>query len=249
MDFVEQHYWDRSYSAFNYFVADDEITQWLSSVLMADRPPDRKSFEFGCCPGRYMARIGQFGFEVNGRDVSPDIESQNFRAWLEHLKINIGELAKGDALDYARTSNDKYDLVCSFGFIEHFSNYQEVIKLHDRLLKPGGILIISTPNFRGLFQQGLHKWLDNENLSRHNLQSMNPASWKKTLKNLNYKIEYSGYFGNFDFWYDAQKRTLVQAISIITLMKIKRRLKTLLPNCSLYSPYCGIIARKCMTEE
>lgn len=244
MDLIEQKYWNDSYSNFNYFVADDEITQWFESKIKLPTQKDYTSFEFGCCPGRYMARIGQMGFKVNGIDTSADIESQRFNEWLRSLEITIGDLSMGDALSYAQTSNDKYDLVCSFGFIEHFVNYHEVIKLHDKLLKPGGTLIISTPNFRGLIQHFLHRCLDSKNLSKHYLRSMRPRSWKTLLENMNYKIEYCGFFGNFDFWYDSQKRTLSQAIAIIIVMRIKNKLKRLLPNSSLYSPYCGIIARK-----
>ena len=38
-----------------------------------------------------------------------------------------------------------FDLVCSFGLIEHFVDKKEVIKVHQRFLAPGGFILILVP--------------------------------------------------------------------------------------------------------
>ncbi|MBL7740060.1 MAG: class I SAM-dependent methyltransferase [Chitinophagaceae bacterium] len=239
MDKVSQAYWDNSYSGYRYSIANDEVTKWLDKCIH-----DKKgtAFEAGCYPGRYLAYLGKKGWQVSGMDLTPRMES-DFKEWLLKNDITFGKIEKGDVLEYMKAGNDKYDLVCSFGFIEHFENFTEIIALHDRILTPNGKLIITTPHFRGAVQRFLHSWLDKENLNRHYIPSMNPSLWKKQLESMGYTVIWSGYFGNFDFWADRQKRNLFNKISLKIIYKLTSLLRWL-PDSRLYSPYCGIVAEK-----
>ena len=205
MDLVDQQYWDASYSNFQYFVAEDAITRWLDQYA-AWLPAGGQMFEFGCFPGRYMAHIGKKGLTVNGMDLVPNM-NEGFSGWLQSLGIRPGRLERADVLAYAADTPDRYDLVCSFGFIEHFRNFEEIIALHDRILKPGGALFITTPNFRGGLQHFLRSNLDKENLARHYIPSMQPQQWKTQLEQSGYDVKYAGCFGKFDFWFDPQSGT------------------------------------------
>lgn len=42
-------------------------------------------------------------------------------------------------------SKEKYDLVCSFGLIEHFYDKQKIMNAHKKFVKPGGIIMILVP--------------------------------------------------------------------------------------------------------
>jgi hypothetical protein len=125
---------------------------------------------------------------------------------------------------------------------EHFENWAEIIIKHTKLLKVGGYLIIETPNFAGLFQKVFHVLVDYDNYKRHVIESMNPKKWAFILGN-DFEIIYTGYFGIFTFWHENNKTNILQKIIIKgfgILGKILRRL----PCYRLYSPFCGIIARK-----
>jgi len=243
MDLVSQNYWDSSYNDFDYYIPSDEVTTWIDgfdkSLLQV---ASNNVFELGCFPGRYLSYIGKKGWRVNGMDLTPRVAT-DFVDWLKSIQIATGHIAAGDVLAYAKTTTDRYDMVCSFGFIEHFENFDEIIRLHDSILKPGGRLMITTPNFRGGIQKFLHTTLDAENLARHYLPSMKPYLWKKQLEAMGYTIQYAGYFGNFDFWSDNQERNALQKLSLKVVRKIKPLLK-LLPDNAAYSPYCGIFAQK-----
>src|SRR5690349_4316163 len=115
MDKVSQSYWDSSYSAYQYGIANDDVTKWLAKHLSKQQGT---AFEAGCYPGRYLAFLGQSGWIVNGMDLTPRIE-EDFKEWIAKNEIRFNKIVKGDVLEYMRTSPDKYDLVCSFGFIEH----------------------------------------------------------------------------------------------------------------------------------
>ena len=239
MDKVEQSYWDSSYSGFDYSIANDKVTNWLSNHVAIEQG---NVFEAGCFPGRYLAWFGKRGLTVSGMDLTPRIET-DFKQWLKNNDIQIFKIGRGDVLKYMETSNDRYDLVCSFGFIEHFEDFENVITLHCNLLKDGGQLIITTPHFKGFFQKKLHAWLDKENLARHHLPAMDPVRWKGIVESCGLKVTWSGYFGNFDFWADRQKRGFFGRVCLKIVQTVTPLFRWL-PDSSLYSPYCGIVARK-----
>ena len=94
-------------------------------------------------------------------------------------------------------SKQKYDLVCSFGFIEHFSDVDLILKKHMNLLNKNGTLIIGIPNFRGLtgfFQKKLGKKI----LDAHKLDIMNLSFFKKIASDHSLTIEDISYLGGFD---------------------------------------------------
>jgi SAM-dependent methyltransferase len=100
-----------------------------------------------------------------------------------------------------------YDLVISMGFVEHFDNWPNVFKKHYELCNPGGTIIIGAPNFCTPLQRALHKSLDKENIENHCLHAMYPVAWDGYLRSLNMAIEYSGNYGNFNFWTQTPHKT------------------------------------------
>jgi len=179
------------------------------------------------------------GYILNGIDMVEKIEN-DMKSWLSEEGYNIGLLEKNNFWDFE--TKEKYDVVCSFGFLEHFIDWESVIIKKYLLLKNNGYLVIFVPNFTGIVQRLLHFFLDYKNYCRHNVKSMNPNKWIKCLDKQKYKIIYKGYFGRFDFWVDNQKRNIIQKYFLKTIEKMKNILSNL-PDCKLYSPYCGLIIK------
>jgi SAM-dependent methyltransferase len=240
MDLVEQNYWNESYKDFNFYIPSDAVTKFLDKYS----PTDRSSvFEIGCFPGRYLAHLGKNNWVVNGMDLAPGTETV-LVAWMKSQQIKTDFVKNGNVLNYLETTNHTYPFVCSFGFIEHFENFEEIIKLHARIVKPNGTLLITTPNFRGRMQFMLHKYLDRENFNRHYIPSMQPDIWKDALEKNGFRVEFSGFFGNFDFWVDRQKRNFLQKGFAEFFQRIAVPMFSWLPNSPTYSPYCGIVAKR-----
>ena len=160
--------------------------------------------------------------------------------WLKKNDFKIGNFIKDDIFNI--NQDKKYDIVFSSGFIEHFINFEEVINIHSKLVKIGGHIFITVPNFSGIIQKKLHTIFDIENLEKHYLPSMNPIKWVDILKKQNFKIIDSGYLGGFDFWVGNQKRSFFQKI-IIKLIRIFLPIRWL-PNSKKYSPEIFLIAKK-----
>ncbi len=239
MDTVHQSYWDNAYRSIHYSVGNDALTAWLDKVVV--RKP-QKVFEPGCYPGRYLAYLGKKGWQVSGVDLTPRMET-DFGPWLTQEGITLGRIERGDALAYMATTEDRYDLVCSFGFIEHFWSFDEIIRLHAKITKPGGQIVIATPNFRGTVQLLLHSWLDKENLDRHVIPAMSPKTWVGQLRRAGCEVSWVGHMGGFDFWTDRKPQKLIERLAWKLVRCCGRSLKWL-PQHEAYSPYCGIVATK-----
>lgn len=80
--------------------------------------------------------------EVIGGDIAAEAVEECSRTWKRpNLKFAVLD---GTALPYPDMHFDK---VISFETIEHTTAYREMLREFHRVLKPGGIAFISTPNF------------------------------------------------------------------------------------------------------
>lgn len=138
----------------------------------------KSCLEIGCVPGRFLAYLCKnFGYFPEGIDYMKDTK-----------KIIATTLLNNGLQDFVIYEEDfikwgiikQYDLVCSFGFIEHFEGdlNRQVVKKHIELLKSGGKLIIDIPNFN-YCQYLFHLMLNREVLKTHNVKIMNLAYFKK----------------------------------------------------------------------
>ena len=103
-----------------------------------------KILDVGCGNARDIACIVQQGAEVTGIDISEGMVAES-RVELEKLGYNKVTLEVGDAtqLHYADSEFDK--VLCS-EVIEHIPDADKALSEIYRVLKPNGILVLSTPN-------------------------------------------------------------------------------------------------------
>jgi L-malate glycosyltransferase len=196
MDFVSQQYWDESYmqTEFSRVQADDFLR--LALLKYIPQAQRGKAMEVGCYPGGYLSVLGDLGYELHGIDLTP--KTNQLSQYLKDAGYKVGTISQAEFISF--TTAEKYQVVTSFGFIEHFESYRAIIVKHTELVADGGYLVISTPNFRGFFQRAFHQLFDTPNLRRHNLKSMNPYEWASLVKELGYEILFSGYGGGARFW-------------------------------------------------
>lgn len=168
----------------------------LASAIKTHIPQiEGEVFEVGCAPGKWLAYMAkEFSLVPSGLEYSKagmKATEKNF----EILGLQGGEIYTGDFFNIQPIK--QFDVVMSFGFIEHFSNVDEVINLHLDWLKPGGVLVLGVPNFRGIYKfiQGV---LDQEILDKHNLDIMNLEFFQQLKKRFPISEIYSGYIGSFE---------------------------------------------------
>ncbi len=237
----KQEEWDYDYENMTFFKPGDadEVRKWITRFMPLF---SGRCFEVGCFPGRYLTIFGENGMELNGIDLTPRV-NEELPAWLKSNDYLVGTFYRENFLD--THLKEKYNVVSSFGFIEHFNNWPEVILKHYEMVVKSGYLMISTPNFRGYFQKLLHSKLDNVNFHKHVIDSMNPELWSLLFKDKECEIIFSGYFGKFDFWHVWQSRKYWQRFILYRFIKIVPLLKKIVFfNSKALSPFCGIVVKK-----
>lgn len=243
--YTKKKYWDGFWRKANQYKVIDInnetvklVEQWIPNAENG-----QECFEIGCCPCSYLAYMGiKKKYVINGLDYSDGINGKLFE-WLSKLPIKLGKIEKKDFLK--SIPKQKYHFVYSLGFIEHFGDYQKVLRMHIPYVEKGGYLLITTPNFEGAIQHFLHKVFDNENLKRHNLNSMHPEVWKKLIKEEEFDILFCGYYGGFHFWVEEQKRSAIMKVLLSSIFNISTLLERKgIKSRKIYSPYCALIARK-----
>lgn len=237
---LPQSSWDDAYSQYQYRDAadDDALVQWIRRWIP---PRTGTCLEFGCFPGRYLTVFGKLGYELHGVDLTPRVE-QDFAPWLSAQGYRVGQIARDDALLWE--PNRRYDVVCSFGFIEHFDDWRAVLRRQARLVDRDGWLMITAPNFRGALQWLLHRALDARNLKRHRMGSMDVRAWAEEAEKLGFAVAEAAYIGRFEFWHADEERNGFQRLGLKLARRAERWLRRLPAGHRLYSPYCGLVARR-----
>jgi ubiquinone/menaquinone biosynthesis C-methylase UbiE len=105
-------------------------------IGMMDKEPRGRVLDVPTGTGILAERLRKMGFEVSCCDINPSFFS------VPDLKVEIGDL--NQSLPYANNSFDY--LICLEG-IEHTENPSNAIREFQRILKKGGRIFISTPNF------------------------------------------------------------------------------------------------------
>jgi 2-polyprenyl-3-methyl-5-hydroxy-6-metoxy-1,4-benzoquinol methylase len=235
--------WEKDYEKQNFCRQsnDHSINILLNKYIPA--ASGKSCLEIGSYPGPFLATLGDKGYKLNGVDFNPNNDTK-LPLWLKSEGLVTEEFWVADFFEFK--TDRTFDVVASFGFIEHFTNYEEVIEKHAALVNGQGWLVITTPNFKGSVQHFLHSWLDKENLKKHYLPSMNPDRWASLLSTQGFDILYKGYFGGFWFWYDPfQKRNSFQKAGLWFFARLVQRLRKLLWfESPAFSSYCGIVAKK-----
>lgn len=111
---------------------------------------NRQAIDLGCGRGEWLEWIRELGFEAAGTDLDPEMLA-DCRA----LDLPVQEK---DALEVLKSlSPDSIALVSAFHLVEHlpFDQVIELIKQAHRVLMPGGMIIMETPNSENL---GVGTW-------------------------------------------------------------------------------------------
>lgn len=136
--------------------------------------------ELGCAPGEMLRRIKSAVPEAKlmGIDYSENGLEQTKKN-LASFGINA-DLLLGDIFSF--TPAHVSDLVVSFGLIEHFTDPAELIRMHRKFAKPGGLIAVTVPNFaHPVVIKALRKYRPHD-LETHRLDIMNKQVLRKSFE-------------------------------------------------------------------
>ncbi|WP_428328584.1 class I SAM-dependent methyltransferase [Mucilaginibacter sp.] len=176
----------------------------------------KTAIELGGFPGYYATYLKKYQhLDTSLFDyyVHPELINQ----LLEKNGLKPGDISIIEADLFTYKPEKLYDMVLSFGLIEHFNDTKAIIETHLQFLKPGGTLFITLPNFTGV-NGWVQRKFDKDNYDKHNISSMNPDLLADSCRALGLKEVESYYHGRFTVWLENKAeqgsltKTLVKAI-------------------------------------
>lgn len=128
----EIHWW---------FKARKEIISKVLSTL--NLPSNAEILEIGSGMGGNLSMLEKFG---NVTAIEMDADAVKYTQ--EAYKASI---LQGSLPDNIPNADRKYDVVCLFDVLEHIDNDVEALESIKKLMKPGGLLILTVPAYQWLF--------------------------------------------------------------------------------------------------
>ena len=123
--------------------------EFFSNLFSQIEPHGKSLLEIGCANSSWLPYFAQeFGFNISGLDYS-EIGCEQSRKILLNSGIK-GDIICADFFSPPAFLVEKFDIVITFGVVEHFADTQSCIKALSKFLKPGGLLITNIPNMTGL---------------------------------------------------------------------------------------------------
>jgi 2-polyprenyl-3-methyl-5-hydroxy-6-metoxy-1,4-benzoquinol methylase len=151
--------------------------------------------EVGCGSSKWMPFFAsRFGYQVTGIDYSA-IGCLQASKLLQQAGV-AGEVFQRDALAENRDLCGRFDVVASLGLVEHFAVTSEITRSLARYVKPGGLLISSSPNLAGILGRA-QRFLNRPVYDVHvpfTLVQLIEAHYLAGLQ-----VESSAYLGGLDF--------------------------------------------------
>lgn len=159
-----------------------KILDYFISVKRQIKEP--RIIELGSGDGRFTAFIGEFG-NADAIELSKDAVI-NANKLYPHVNY-----MHGNVLDYP-LENSTYDVVISQEVIEHIEDQEKYIEVCFSILKPGGYLILTTPN-KKVFDH-----MKGGNWSRQPIEKVLTPNQLKALVKKKFKIiDYDSIILNF----------------------------------------------------
>jgi len=155
-----------------------------------------KVLEVGSAPGTHLVQLHQtYGFECYGVEYTPRGAELNKQVFQRH-GLDPAKVIQADFLspEFQTRYRAYFDIVVSRGFIEHFRDVDRVVSAHVNVLAPGGLLVVSIPNLRGI-NYGLALLFCKERLPLHNLAIMRRERFSKLFDLKGLIPLQCGYFG------------------------------------------------------
>ena len=189
---------------------------WKRELQLPERA---RTIEVGCGHGKFSMLLGLAGEDPTLLDYNEAVLAKS-RKW--HREIGLEpRTVSGDLMKLSYEMEGVYDVVCSFGTLEHFRGEHRLaaFQANARFLRQGGLLFFTVPNRHAVFYRiawGLRRRLAlvpahfyEQPFSRGELSEMAQCSSISPLE-----IRCLGTLkGDFDYWILENVKSLIRNVS------------------------------------
>jgi SAM-dependent methyltransferase len=245
LELTDIDYWDKKRKFFKpYHPKNNEFYEFLNAYL--PKRPEWSCAEIGGYPGSHLVFCAKnFGYKPVA------IEFSNYTEHIQDM-FEFNEIENFEIINknFFEIENRAFDIVLSFGFIEHFTKLEEVFSKHIEMLKPGGYLALSVPNFKGfqgwLRRHTMQKEFFDELWATHNPEAMSENFFLNMADQHNLDVIFCGARLKGDLWIDSHSSEIRSNRKwVISLYHFLQKLvRPFLPSNMWISPIIVMVARK-----
>jgi len=189
--------------SYDIFLCDAILQKYLPASFNTSVSSHKlKLCEIGCGDGRLVRKIADmFGYEPYGIEYS--------EVACEIAKSNNIEVIMGDIFDENILSKYKnyFDIVFSYGFIEHIHPVEKAIEIHLSLLKSGGYFFIQIPRLKG-FNYWKVRFFRPNLLPNHNLEIMEEEKLRSIVSRQEVEEIFCKSYGTFKIRVPMDKKNI-----------------------------------------
>src|SRR3989344_1354262 len=160
------------------------IIQDNLSKYIQKKPKDVKLLDFGCGSGLFVDELGKDGFDAYGLDNSEEAIKFGQSKGIK----NIGVIGS----QKISFPDNTFDAVLSLDVLEHLENESWALREIERVLKSGGIAIITVPAYHFL-------WGVQDDVSHHFRRYTKGWLLREIKKSTSLEIIRSSYYNTFLF--------------------------------------------------
>ena len=210
---------------------------------------DTSVVELGCGRSVWLPWFARrFGMKVGGLDYS-ETGCRQAEALLARDNIEA-DIHQGDIFDPPEEMLGRYDVVTSFGLVEHFTDTASCVASCAAFARPGGLVVTEIPNMFGL-NGGIVKIINRRVYDMHVPMTVNMLT--EAHKQAGLEILDSHYLMSLNLnvsFLDQKAPKLLQLLvngSLYAITRLAWTLETLglkLPVTAFASPYVVVVARK-----
>lgn len=147
-------------------------------ILNGRHPHPGRLLDVGCGPGDFVLALGRLHWEASGIDIGG-------------AQVEAG-LRRGAALsvcdDFTQfTSAERFDAITFNHVLEHVRSPRAYLQRARKLLKPGGTVIVSVPNYGSLSRRVFGAYWMHLDLPRH-LFHFTPSTLSALLKSVGFTV-------------------------------------------------------------
>jgi 2-polyprenyl-3-methyl-5-hydroxy-6-metoxy-1,4-benzoquinol methylase len=152
------------------------------ALALGKAPQEVRLLDVGCSRGHFVAAAVGAGFRAEGVEPAPHIAAA---ARAGGLTIHQG------LLEEQRFADESFDALTLFEVVEHLRDPRALLKECHRVLKPGGIVLISTGNAASWTVSFMGRRWDYFHIARDggHVSFFNPGSMRRLAANCGFAVE------------------------------------------------------------
>ncbi len=150
-------------------------------LLTRTLTPGARLLDVGCGAGGFLHRARAAGFTVSGVDFNAE------RA--KALNAAGFDVFHGSLPDYGRGVAGAFDAVTMFEIVEHLDDLALWLDAAKSLLKPGGRLVVGTPNRRRAFDPFVGPGMEDVDNPPHHLTRWDASALNRALTRAGFEVD------------------------------------------------------------